>query len=96
MTLVDRIADAQSIEEAFELVNEFIRKLRHVGAIDLIPPAMRPGRINTADDLSYWLMIVWDEIRRRNAVKEDTPAVIFSIHDVLVAALLRLCSGWDR
>ena len=45
MTLVDRIAGAQSIEEVFGLVNDFIGELRHMGAIDLIPPAIRPGRI---------------------------------------------------
>jgi hypothetical protein len=94
MTLVDRIAEAQSIEEVFGLVNDFIGDLRHLGAIDQIPQAMRPARISTDDDLSYWLMIVWDEIKRRDAAKEDTPAVIFSIHAVLVAALRRLRSGW--
>jgi hypothetical protein len=96
MTFAERIADAQSIGEVFELVNEFLNVLHHTGAIDQIPPAMRPGHISADDDLAYWLTIMWDEIESRDAANEDTPDIIYGIHAVLETAQQRMRSGWHH
>jgi hypothetical protein len=87
MTFVDRIADARDIAEIFNLVNEFVEALQHAGEVHQIPVAIRPGRINTADDLSYWLRLVSEEIRRRDAADQETPDVMFGLQAVLAAAL---------
>jgi len=94
MTFVDRIADARDIGDVFDLVNEFVYALHHSGAMDKIPAPMRPGRISTADDLSYWLKLVSDEIKRREAMQEETPDIVFGLHAVLETALQKLRSGW--
>jgi hypothetical protein len=94
MTFVDRIADARDISDVFDLVNEFLHALHHSGAMDQIPAPMRPGRIGSADDLSYSLKLVSDEIKRREATQQETPDMIFGLHAVLDTALQKLRSGW--
>ena len=94
MTFVDRIADARDIGEVFDLVNEFLYALHHSGELGHIPEAVRPGPISTADDLSYWLNLVSDEIKRREAMQEETPDIVFGLHAVLETALQKLRSGW--
>jgi hypothetical protein len=94
MTFVDRIADARDITELFELVNGYISAMQGTGAIQQIPSEVRPGRINTADDLSYWLRLVSEEITRRDAAEEKTPDIAFALRAVLDTALHRLRSGW--
>jgi hypothetical protein len=94
MTFVDRIADASDIAEIFNLVNEFISAMQDAGEIHQIPSAVRPGRINIADDLSYWFGLASDEIRRRDTAEEETPVAVFALHAVLETALLRLRSDW--
>ena len=94
MTLVDRIADARDLSEVFELVNEFIGALQAKRDIDQIPATLRPARISTADDLAYWLNIVSDEIRRRDAAEEGIPEVMFALHAVLETAVQKLRGDW--
>ena len=94
MTFVDRIADASDIEEVFYLVNEFIVGLHTSGGIQPIPVVLRPGRINTADDLSYWFNLLSDEIKRREATEAEIPDVMFALHAVLETALQRLRGDW--
>jgi len=94
MTFVDRIADAREIGDVFDLVNEFVYALHRSGAVDQVPAPMRPGQISSADDLSYWLNLVSDEIKRREATQEETPDMIFGLHAVLDTALQKLRSGW--
>jgi hypothetical protein len=94
MTFVDRIADARDIAEIFDLVNELINALPLAGEIHHIPIAVRPGRINTADDLSYWFELLSEEIRRRDAAGEETPDIAFVLHAVLGTALQKLRSDW--
>ena len=62
--------------------------------MDKIPAPMRPGRISTADDLSYWVKLVSDEIKRREAMQEETPDIVFGLHALLETALQKLRSGW--
>ena len=57
MAFVDRIADARDIVEVFDLVNEFIVGLHTSADIHPIPVVLRPGSINSADDLSYWFKL---------------------------------------
>ena len=94
MTFVDRIADARDIAEIFDLVNEFVDALQHAGEIQQIPIEVRPGRISTADDLSYWPRLISEEIKRRDAAEVETPDVMFGLHTVLETALQRLRSDW--
>jgi hypothetical protein len=94
MIFVDRIAVARDIGEVLALVNEFISAMQHAGDIDQIPIAFRPGRVTTADDLSYWLRLISEEIRRRDAAEVETPDVMFGLHTVLETALQRLRSDW--
>ena len=94
MTFVDRIADARDIAEIFELVNEFVEAVHHAGEIQQLPKEVRPGRINTADDLSYWLRLISEEIRRREETGDETPDIAFALHTVLDTALQRLRSDW--
>ena len=94
MTFVDRIADARDIGDVFDLVNEFVHALHHSGAMNQIPAPIRPGRISTADDLSYWLKLVSDEIKGRETTQEETPDILFGLHAVFETALQKLRSGW--
>jgi hypothetical protein len=94
MTFVDRIADARDIAEMFDLVNEFVDALQHAGEIQQIPTEVRPGRISTADELSYWLGLITEEIKRRDAADQETPDVMFGLQAVLATALQRLRSDW--
>jgi hypothetical protein len=94
MTFVDRIAEARDIGDVFDLVNEFVYALHHSGAMDKIPASMRTGRISSADDLSYWLKLVSDEIKRREVTQEETPDILFGLHAVLDTGLHKLRSGW--
>jgi hypothetical protein len=94
MTFVDRIADARDIGEIFDLVNEFVEALQHAGEIQKILSEVRPGRISTADDLSYWLGLLSEEIKRRDAAEVETPDVMFGLQAVLATALQRLRSDW--
>ena len=94
MTFVDRIADARDIEQVFDLVNEFISVLQEQPTIEHIPAALRPVRMNTAEDLAYQLEILSDEIRQRDAVEEEIPDVMFALHAVLETALQRLRGDW--
>ena len=94
MTFVDRIADARDIDDVFDLVNEFVYALHHSGALDQVPAPVRPGRISSADDLSYWLTLVSDEIKRRETTQDEPPDIIFGLHAVLDTALQKLRSGW--
>ncbi len=94
MTFVDRIADARDIAEVFELVNEFVEAVHHAGEIEQLPKEVRPGRISTADDLSYWFRLVSEDIRRRDVADEKTPDIAFALHAVLETALQRMRSGW--
>ena len=94
MSFVDHIADANDIAEVFELVNEFISGMQHVGEIHQVPTAVRPWRINTADDLSYWLTLVSGEITRQDSAEEETPDIVFVLHAVLDTAVQRLRSDW--
>src|SRR5262249_31347175 len=94
MTFVDRIADARDIYQVFDLLTDFIIELHRSCAIEQIPPIVRPGRINTADDLSYWFNLLSDEIKRRDAAGEEIPDVMFTLHGVLETALQRLRGDW--
>ena len=94
MTFVDRIADARDIGDVFDLVNEFVYGLHHSGQMAQVPAQMRPEQISSADDLSYWLNLVSDEIKRREATQEETPDMIFGLHAVLDTALQKLRSEW--
>ena len=94
MTFVDRIADARDIGDVFDLVNELLYAIHHSGAVDQVPAPIRPGQISSADDLSYWLKLVSDEIKRREATHEGTPDMIFGLHAVLDTALQKLRSEW--
>ena len=67
MTFVDRIAGVWDIAEVFELVNEFVEAVHHAGEIQKLPREVRPGRIYTADDLSYWWALISEEIKQREA-----------------------------
>ena len=94
MTFIDRIADARDIADVFDLVNEFIVGLHHVHQLQEIPVALRPGRVATADDLAFWLNLLSEEIRQRDAVGDEIPDVMFALHAVLETALQRLRSDW--
>ena len=94
MTFVDRIADACDIAQVFDLVNEFISAMQDAGEIQQMPSAVRPGRMNTADDLSYWFGLASEEISRQDNSEDDTPVVVFALHAVLETALQRLRTGW--
>ena len=94
MTFVDRIADARDIAEVFDLVNEFVSALQEKPDFNHIPDTLRPARIDTADDLVYWLNLVSDEIKRRDAAEEEIPDVMFALHAVLETALQRLRRDW--
>jgi len=94
MTFVDRIADARDIAEVFELVDEFVEAVHHAGEIQQLPRDVRPGRISTADDLSFWLRLISEEIRRRDVAADDIPDIAFAVHAVLETALQRLRSDW--
>jgi len=94
LTFVDRIADARDIAEVFDLVNEFIGALQEKRDIEQIPTALRPATISTADNLAYWLNIVSDEIRRRDAAEEGIPEVMFALHAVLETAVQKLRGDW--
>jgi len=56
--------------------------------------ALRPGRVATADDLAFWLNLLSEEIRQRDAVGDEIPDVMFALHAVLETALQRLRSDW--
>jgi hypothetical protein len=86
MSFVDRIADARDIAQVFDLVNEFISAMQDAGEIGQMRSAVRPGRINTADDLSYWFGLASEEISRRDNSEDDTPIVVFALHVVLETA----------
>jgi hypothetical protein len=90
MTFIDRIADARDLADVFDLVNEFIVGLQ----IHEIPTALRPGRIATADDLAYWLRLLSEEIKQRDAADNEIPDVMFALHAVMETALQRLRSDW--
>jgi hypothetical protein len=94
MTFIDRIADARDIADVFDLVNEFIVGLHHVHQLQEIPVALRPGRVATADDLAFWLNLLSEEIRQRDAIGDEIPDVMFALHAVLETALQRLRSDW--
>ena len=94
MSFVDRIAHANDIGEVFDLVNEFINARQYASEIHQVPTAVRPERINTADDLSYWLTLVSEEIRCQGGAKEETPDIVFALHAVLDTAVQRLRSDW--
>jgi hypothetical protein len=94
LSFVDRIADARDIAEVFDLVNEFIGALQSKPDFEQIPVALRPARISTADDLTYWLTLLSDEIKRRDALDEESPDVIFALHAVLETALQKLRGNW--
>ena len=94
MNFVDRIADARDIGDVFDLVNEFVSALHHSGAVDQVPASMRPGRISTVDELSYWFRVVSDEIQGQESAQEQTPDILFGLHAVLETALQKLRSGW--
>ena len=94
MTFVDRIANARDIYQVFDLLTDFIIELHRSGAIEQIPRIVRPGRINTADDLSYWFNLLSDEIKRRDAAEEKIPDVMLALHAVLETALQRLRGDW--
>ena len=93
-TFIDRIADARDIAELFDLVNEFIGDLQRMPEVQEISIELRPGRINTADDLAYWLRILSEDIRQRDASDEEIPDIMFALHAVLETALQRLRSDW--
>ena len=59
-----------------------------------LPAPMQPGRISTADDLSYWVRVVSDEIQGRESAQEQTPDILVGLHAVLETALQKLRSGW--
>ena len=94
MTFVDRIADARDIGDVFDLVNEFVYALHHSGAMDQLPAPIRPGRISTADDLSYWLKLVSDEIKSQDAAQKEMPDILLGLHAVFETALQKLRTGW--
>ena len=94
MTFIDRIADARDLADVFDLVNEFIVGLHHVHQIHEIPTALRPGRIATADDLAYWLRLLSEEIKQRDAADNEIPDVMFALHAVMETALQRLRNDW--
>ena len=94
MTFADRIADARDIYRVFDHLTDFIIELHRSRAIEQIPPIVRPGRINTADDLSYWFNLLSDEIKRRDAEEEEIPDVMLTLHAVLETALQRLRGDW--
>jgi len=94
VTFVDRIADARDIDQIFDLVNEFIIELHRCHVIQQIPTVVRPGRINTADDLGYWLNLLSEEIKRRDAAEAEIPDKMFAMHAVLETALHKLRRDW--
>jgi hypothetical protein len=79
LTIVDRIPDAHDIAAVFDLVNDFISALQEKRDIEQILSTLRAARINTADDVAYWLNIVSDEIRRRDAAEEGIPEAMFAL-----------------
>jgi hypothetical protein len=93
-TFIDRVADARDIAELFDLVNEFIGDLQRMPEVQQIPTALMPGWINTADDLSYWLHLLSEEIRQRDASDKEIPDIMFALHAVLETALQRPRSDW--
>ena len=95
MTFVDHIADATDIRDVFELVNEFVGALDYANEIREIPVGLRPGPIDTADALSYWLSLISDEIKRRDSIQETTPDCMFAMHAVLETAVQKVCGGWQ-
>jgi len=94
MTFVYLIADARDIADVFDLVNEFIYALHHSDEMAHIPAAVRPGRISSADDLSYWFKLVSKEIKSREAEQEEASDIPFGLHAVLDTALQKLRSEW--
>ena len=96
MTFIDRIADAHDLANVFDLVNEFIVGLYHAHQIHEIPTALRPGRIATADDLAYWLRLLSEEIKQRDAADNEIPDVMFALHAVMETALQRLRNDWSH
>ena len=96
MTFIDRIADARDLADVFDLVNEFIVGLYHAHQIHEIPTALRPGRIATADDLAYWLRLLSEEIKQRDAADNEIPDVMFALHAVMETALQRLRNDWSH
>jgi hypothetical protein len=87
MSFIHRIADASDIDEVFGLVNGYISAMQGVGEFHQIPSEVRPERTHTANDLSYWLRLVSEEIRRRDAAEEKTPDVMFALRAILETAL---------
>jgi hypothetical protein len=52
------------------------------------------GGCNTAYDLAYWLNLLSEEIKQRDAGGDEIPDVMFALHAVLETALQRLRSDW--
>ena len=67
-------------------MDEFIGALQEKRDIEQIPSSLAPRTISTADDLAYWLNIVVDEIKRRDATEEEISEVRFALHAVLETA----------
>jgi len=57
----------------FDLINEFIIGYTARVAFSRSPWLLRPGRINTADDLNYWLNLLSEEIERQVRQKKKFP-----------------------
>ncbi len=90
MTFIDRIADAREIDDVFDLVDELLSALHYTDDVQQITPVLRPGRINTADDLAYWLKLLSAEIHDRDARQEAISEAMFALHAVLETAQQRL------
>ena len=95
MTFVDHIADATDIRDVFELVNEFVGALNYAHEIHHIPLGLRPGPIDTAEAITYWLSLISEEIKRRDGIQETTPDCMFAMHAVLETAAQKVCGGWQ-
>jgi hypothetical protein len=94
MNFIDRIADARDISEVFDLVNDFTSRLHSSGEIQQIPPYFRPARMLNVGDLAYWLSLISDEIKRRDAAGEESPDCLFELHAVFETAAQKVRSAW--
>ena len=94
MQFIDRISEAHSREEVFDLVNAYIVAVRHTPELDLIPTALRPERIDALDEMLRWLKLVSTDIGARTAARDEIPDVLIMLHLILETASHKLRNGW--
>jgi hypothetical protein len=67
---------------------------RYTGYMEDIPPFFPPSPHPQCGDLSYWLGLISDEIKRRDGAGEETLDCLFELHAVLETEVQKLRSAW--